>query len=131
MNLKDDGGGVYRISTLVLKEVKGTISNILSTIFNLCIEYGYFPDELKVSKTIPLHKGNDPELFSNHRPISLLPFFSKLLEKLMHRRLMEFFEKQKLFYKYQFGFRKNHSTYMALTIVIYRIENEVLLISQA
>ena len=37
MNLKDNGGGVYKVSTLVLKEVKGTISNILSTIFNLCI----------------------------------------------------------------------------------------------
>ena len=46
-HLKDSGNGVYTFSTLVLKNVKSTISNVLSIIFNLCIKYGYFPEQLK------------------------------------------------------------------------------------
>ena len=72
MNLKDNGGGVYKISTLVLKEVKGTISNILSTIFNLCIEYGYFPEELKIGCISPVYKKGDKTNMSSYLPICSL-----------------------------------------------------------
>ena len=57
-------------------------------------------------------------LFNNYRPISLLPFFSKLCERLMYNRLIDFIEKHRLLYQYQFGFRKNHSTFMALVSLL-------------
>ena len=60
-------------------------------------------------------------LFSNYRPISLLPLFSKVLERIMYNRLIEFINKYKILYKYQFGFRKDHSTYMALIILVDKI----------
>ena len=50
----------------------------------------------------------------NYRPISLLSIINKLLEKLMYARLISFINKHKVLYKYQFGFRKNHSTTLAL-----------------
>ena len=55
---------------------------------------------------------------SNYRPISLLSIFDKLLEKLMAARLNNFLEKNNILYKYQFGFRKNYSTVLAVIDVV-------------
>ena len=56
-------------------------------------------------------------LFNNYRPISLLSVFSKIIERLMYNRLIEFLNKNNFFNKYQFGFRNNHSTVMALIVL--------------
>ena len=56
--------------------------------------------------------------FSNYRPISLLSTFSKILERLVYNRLLDFLERYKILNKYQFGFRRKHSTYMALIILL-------------
>ena len=68
-----------------------------------------------------LYKRRDPTLFYNYCPISLLPFFSKLFERLMHNRLIDFIEKHHLLNQFQFSFRKNHSTFMALVILLGKI----------
>ena len=62
----------------------------------------------------PVYKNEDESLLSNYRPISVLPCFSKVLEKLMYKSVIKFIEKHKIFYHQQFGFRKNHSTEMAI-----------------
>ena len=49
--------------------------------------------ELKIAKVVPIYKNGDIELFSNYRPVSVLPFFSKLYEKVMYKRLIIFFNK--------------------------------------
>ena len=51
---------------------------------------------------------------SNYRPISLLSVFDKIFEKLICRKLVDFFEKNNILYNFQFGFRKLHSTTLAL-----------------
>ena len=93
----------------------------LTYITNLSLIEGIFPSELKIAQVLPLFKNNDPMLFNNYRPISLLPFFSKLFERLMYNRLIVFIEKHHLLYQFQFGFRKNHSTFMALVILLEKI----------
>ena len=55
---------------------------------------------------------------SNYRPISLLSVFDKLFEKFMYNRLYQHLEYNNILYKYQFGFRKNHGTNLALIEVI-------------
>ena len=64
----------------------------------------------KNCEVIPIYKSEDPTDPSNYRPISPLSVFDKLLERLMYNRLALFFQKHNIFYKYQFGFRKNHAT---------------------
>ena len=61
--------------------------------------------------------------FNNYRPISLLSVFSKIIERLMYSRLLNFINKHKIFNKLQFGFRNNHSTFMALVILVENLVN--------
>ena len=101
-----------------VKLVPDDISLPLTHILNLSFQQGVFPNELKTAKVSPLYKANDPMKFNNYRPISLLTIFSKIFEKLMYARLLDFLNKYHILYKYQFGFRKAHSTYMALILLL-------------
>ena len=73
---------------------------------------------MKTANIIPLFKADDPMLFNNYRPVSLLSIFSKIFEKAMYTRLVDFLEMHKVLYDKQFGFRKNHSSYMAHMILV-------------
>ena len=77
----------------------------------------------KTAKVVPIHKKGNVTNVSNYRPISLLCSMSKILEKLMYNRGKSFLNKQKFFYKYQFGFRKNHSTLHAISLLTGNITN--------
>ena len=77
-----------------------------------------FPTELKIANVLPLYKSDDPFCFNNYRPVSLLCVLSKVFEKVMYNRLLDFLEDRKFFVNEQFGFRKLHSSYMALMILI-------------
>ena len=72
------------------------------------------PDAMKVAKVVPIHKKNSPEVFGNYRPVSVLPTFSKILERIVHNRCYNFLLKNNVLYKKQYGFRNKHSTYMAV-----------------
>ena len=59
---------------------------------------------------VPIFKNGNKKLFNNYRPISILPAFSKILEKIVCNRLLHFLESKNILYKHQYGFRKNHNT---------------------
>ena len=65
---------------------------------------------MKIAKVIPLFKNGDPENIANYRPISVLPCFSKVFERIMYNRLYKYLCEEKLLYSKQFGFQKSHST---------------------
>ena len=75
--------------------------------------------ELKIARLVPLFKAGDKSCFSNYRPISVLPAFSKILEKLVYfyNRLIDYLNMYKILSDNQFGFRKQHSTEYALTLL--------------
>ena len=83
-------------------------------IHNLSFSSGVVPDKLKVAKIVPVFKKGDPSIPGNYRPISLLSVFDKLLEKLMYSRLYKHLSRNNVLFDFQFGFRKNHSTVLAL-----------------
>ena len=80
--------GVDEINSKVIKYVAQYISMPLSHIFNLTFETGKIPDDLKVALVTPVYKSSEKNVYSNYRPISVLPCFSKILEKLMYKRLI-------------------------------------------
>lgn len=110
--------GFDNISTKVLQHIKSDIAPYLTKIANQVISTGIFPDKLKVAKVTALHKKGDKSKFSNYRPISLLPSISKVIERIIHDQMYEFFENNNLFFENQYGYRKNHSTeFAALQLV--------------
>ena len=78
---------------LSMNLVKKVINNIIKPLKYICNKS--FPDNMKISKVIPILKYGDNSILSNYRPISLLSQFSKILEKLFERRLSGFLEKIK------------------------------------
>ena len=86
----------------------------LTYVCNLSLTSGVFPDKMKLAKVLPIFKGGDKHIFTNYRPVSLLPQCSKVLEKLFNIRLNEFVTKHSILCPNQYGFRKGHSTALAL-----------------
>ena len=120
-SLKVSSPGWDEIGTRMIKDVTDYLLMPLAYVFNLSLSCGVFPAELKVAKVIPLHKGDSKHILSNYRPVSVLPFFSKILEKIMYSRLISFINKHNILYKLQFGFREDHSTGMALTLLVDKV----------
>ena len=81
---------------------------------NQTFSQGEFPDCLKIPKVIPLFKSRSKTDVENYGSISLLPVLSKVLEKIMYNRLINFLDKNDILYEKQFGFRSKHSTVDAL-----------------
>ena len=102
------------VTMSLIKETIASISSPLTRIFNLSITSGMVPVELKISRVVPLFKAGHKSIFSNYRPISVLPPFSKILEKLLYNRLIVYLSEYNILAYNQFGFRKNHSTEYAL-----------------
>ena len=78
------------------------------------MQTGCFPDNLKIAKVEPIYKGDDKTLVNNYRPISVLPVFSKIFEKIIFTRKCNFVVQNNILSDNQFGVRHNLSTYMAL-----------------
>ena len=74
-----------------------------------------------------IQKPNGPMVFSNYRPMSVLPAYSKIFERTMYSQLLSFINKHKLLYSYQFGFRINHALEITLSCldekIFERLEN--------
>ena len=87
------------------------------------MKIGEFPDHLKLGKISPVFKKDNEELKKNYCPVSTLPIFGKIFEKVIYVRLYNFFVSQGILHNKQFGFRKNHPTTHALNYSISQIKN--------
>ena len=95
----------------MLRNTAHSISPSLHKLFNLSLSSGHFPSDWKSSNITPVHKGGDRRLASNYRPISLP---SKLLERIVHNRLLHHLTANSILSSRQFGFRPGSSTQEAL-----------------
>lgn len=114
--------GWDEIPMVLVKHVSNSIASPLAFIFNHALSHGVFPDLLKYSIITPIKKNTGTPTLDNFRPISLLPIFSNLLERLILNRLLPFLNKNNIINKEQFGFTEKLSTVDAihrLTDLIY------------
>ena len=102
--------GMDNIAAKVLQMAASAVAPSLTEIFNMSIDTQQFPSEWKTAKVIPLFKNGQRSLLDNYRPISILPVVSKLMERILYNQIHEYFDRQSLFSKHQFGFRPYHST---------------------
>ena len=109
--------GIDNLSGKFLKDGAEILATPISQICNLSIKSSSFPNSCKIAKLKPLFKKGVKTEPKNYRPISLLPLISKVIEKIIHDQTQEFLSKNNILYKFQSGFRKNHSTDSCLSFL--------------
>jgi hypothetical protein len=89
-------------------------------IVNMSLRTGVFPQPLKTAVIKPLikKKNLDTSLMNNYRPISNLPFLSKIIEKAVYHQLNNYFAMNNCFDVFQSGFRQHHRSKIALVKVL-------------
>ena len=108
-----------------LKEVFSSVGSSLLVFINTCLSSGSVPTAFEHAVVRPLLKKAhlDPSVLSNFRPVSHLPFLSKVLEKVVLIQLQTFLEINFFLHKFQSGFRSRHSTESALL----KVHNDIAL----
>ena len=106
--------GLDKIPIKLIKLAGDTIYDSLLHIFNLVLDTGVFPDDLKLAKITPIYKEGDKAECGNYRPISVVPTVAKILEKIIYDQLSSYINDNDIICKQQSGFRPNHSTETAL-----------------
>ena len=121
-NLKNNNStGHDGISLKFMKLSLPILAPALVKIFNHSLSSGVYPDKLKIAKVIPIFKKGTKTSVNNYRPISILSSINKIFEKILYSRLINYIDRFKLLFKYQYGFRKKHSTDHALIELIDQI----------
>ena len=120
-NMKECSSGWDQILPRVVKSTYQNCIVPITHVMNLSIINVVVPHELKVAKVVPIYKSGDRRLINNYRPVSVLPCFSKILEKLMYNRISNFIHKHSLLNEYQFGCRQKRSTNQALIVLLDKI----------
>ena len=115
--------GFDGVLCVLVKSVIHILCYPLCDIINLSLNTGIVPDKLKIAKVIPVYKKGSKDDLSNYRPISILPFFSKILEKCVYIRVHKFLEKCNIITPKQFGFRAGYSTSYAIIELIRKVSN--------
>ena len=101
--------GPDEISVSMIKLCGDDLCIPLHFIFENIVRTGIFPDQWKEANVTPVHKKKDKQTVSNYRPISLLPLFAKVFEKIIFKHLYNFLTTNKLITKNQSGFTPGDS----------------------
>ena len=107
--------GLDDIPPSFLKDAASCLAEPLTYLTNMSLRTGQVPNEWKQAKVLPLFKSGNATELDNYRPISMLPVLSKVLERVVHTQFIDYLESNRLLYKYQFSFRRQHSPNLAVT----------------
>ena len=113
-NFKNKSTLDTKISALKIANNSFNFTSVLAKVINKSFEEGVFPHQLKVARVVPIFKEGSKTDVGNYRPISLLSSISKIYEKIMHCRLMEFLNFNGVLHEMQYGFRQGRSCEHAL-----------------
>ena len=108
-----------------MKLIKHETSKAITLIVNQSLNTGIFPDKLKCAKEIPIYKKGDNTKLDHYRPISILPTVSTILERVIFDQLYAHFHQNNLLDSSQYGFKKKHSTELAVLKLVDRITQEL------
>ena len=120
-SLNNSAAGWDSLQTNDMKLTKDSIQWPLTYLSNLSLTSGVFPTEPKIANVV--FKASNDMVFTNYRPVSVLPIMSKIFERLMYTRQLDFLTKKNILYEFQFGFRNKYSADMALITLVDRISS--------
>ena len=109
-SIKTNATGVDNISAMFVKAGIEIALPFITDIINNAIRMNYFPNRWKLALIRPIPKKANPVLPTDFRPISLLPAFSKIYEKLLADQMKNYYYENKLLNTFQSAYTKNHST---------------------
>lgn len=122
MNNKKDQ---YYLTKKNLLENFDILGEKLYLIINDSLITGTFPDCLKESCIVPIQKVKNTKNPNEIRPVNMLTNISKLMEKIVYKQIVKYFEDNNLFCETQSGFRKHHSCESLLNLVITQWKTEI------
>lgn len=76
---------------------------------------------MKISRVVPVFKSGDNSLVTNYRPISVFPYFSKMLERIMYSRVYKYLTENNFSYCKQFEFQQRYSPKHAILHLVEQI----------
>ena len=106
--------GPDRIPVGLVKDASEFIALPLTLVYNASLVTGVFPDIWKVARVTPIFKSGARGDMNNYRPISVLSMFARIMEKIVHDQLIDYFKEKKMLKKNQHAFRKLHLTITSL-----------------
>ena len=112
---------VMMISIRMIKNCDKSLLKPLILLFQNSTKLSYYPDIWKRSNIIPVHKNNDKQLVKNYRPISLLPIFGKIFEKIIFNKIYHFLLEERPLNPNQSGFRPSDSYINQLLAITHKI----------
>ena len=113
--------GPDKISIRMIKICGKSLCKPLEMIFKSCIKKGEYPSEWKKANVVPVHKKGDKQLLKNYRPISLLPIFGKIFERIIYNNIFEYLTTNKLISDNQSGFKPGDSFINQLLSITHEI----------
>ena len=125
LNLTPHQDQMKSLQNLAFKTFKMHLAPLTTKLFNKCIKQEIFPDSFRLAYVIPIPKVSNPKSFDDLRPISLLPVFAKIFEKILERNMTKFLNKNDIITPSQFGFRINSSTELAITTLFDKLLNNL------
>ncbi len=103
--------GLDKISGKLLIAAAGdSIIEPLMYLFNLVLNTGIFPDDMKLAKVTPIYKSGERTNCGNYKPISIISVVAKILEKIIYNQIFDFLKQNSILADQQSGFRPFHST---------------------
>ena len=119
--LNNSAAGYDGLPASIMKQLDSAYIIPLTYMINLSIVQGDFPDEMKLAKVLPIYKSENEQLVQNYRPISVLPYFSKIYERVIYNHIIDYIDDNNTLYDKQFGFRKGHSTSHAIITLVEKV----------
>lgn len=120
LSISSNAIGADNIHPTFLKILLPQLLPLITFIFNKILTSSYYPCRWKQARIIPIPKSNN-----EYRPIAILPFLSKVFERILHGQIFTFMNSSNLLTEKQSGFRAGHSCLTALTDVIEEIRSRI------
>ena len=117
--------GCDNLSIKMIQICNEVITITLKLIFDQTLKKGKFPEIWKVANVVPVHKKEDKSLVKNYCPISLLPIFTKVFERVIYNSLFNYFLYNKLFTPSQSSFLPGDSCIAQLLSIIHEIQSAI------
>ena len=110
---------------IVLQDID-LLAPLIAHLINCSQNKGVFPEKAKIARVIPVYKNKgDKYLYENYRPISLLPIFSKVMERLIYNKVFDYLVRCGILFKSQYGFQAGHNTTHATLDFVKTIEDAI------